>query len=88
MGHDASVSDVNDVFASVRPSVVVGGRDTFQSVPMNVQAEAAFNKVSGLQVRMGHEFEKQFKSEYRSRMFPWALNYSCGGADYENLFGD
>ena len=59
---------VNDVFASVRPSMVVGERDTSQSVPMNVQAEAAFNKVSGLQVRMGHEFEKQFNSEYFSRI--------------------
>ena len=48
VGHDVSVSDVNDVFASLRPSVVVGERDTSQSVPMNVQAEAVFNKVSGL----------------------------------------
>ena len=69
MGHGSSVSNVNDVFASVRPSVVVGERDTSHSVPMNVQAEAAFNKVSGLQVRMGHEFEKQFISEYLSRIF-------------------
>ena len=88
VGHDVSVSDVNDVFSSLRPSVVVGERDTSQSVPMNVQAEAAFNKVSGLQERMGHEFEKKFNSEYLSRIFPWALKYSCGGADYENLFGD
>ena len=72
MGHDASVSDVNDVFASLRPSVVVGERDSSQSVPMNVQAEAAFNKVSGLQVRMGHESEKQLNSEYLSR------SSSCG----------
>ena len=28
VGHDVSVSDINDVFASVRPSVVVGERDT------------------------------------------------------------
>ena len=33
-------------------------RDTSRSVPMNVQAEAAFKKVSDLQVRMGHEFEQ------------------------------
>ena len=23
-----------------------------------------------------------------SRIFPWALNYSCGGADYPHLFSD
>ena len=48
VGHDVSASDVNDACASVRPSIVVGERGTSQGVPMNVQAQAAFNKVSGL----------------------------------------
>ena len=66
VGHDVGVSDVNDAFASVRPSIVVGERDTSQGVPMNLQAQAAFINVSSLQVRMGHEFENQCNSEYLS----------------------
>ena len=66
--------------------MVVGERDTDHGAPMNVEAQAAFNKVSGLQVRMGNEFEKQFNSEDLSRIFPLALNYSFGGADVQDFF--
>ena len=55
---------------------------------MQAEAQAAFNKISGLQVRMGTEFEHQFNCEYLSRIFPWALNYSCGGPDYQDLFSN
>eukprot|EP00973_Karenia_brevis_P049125 6813396-Karenia_brevis.AAC.1 len=55
---------------------------------MNTQAQAAFNKISGLQVRMGTEFEHQLDCEYLSRIFPWALSYSCGGPDYQNLLSN
>ena len=44
------------------------------------------DKISGVQIRMSTEFEEQFNTEYLSRIFPWALNYSCGGPDYANLF--
>ena len=81
VGHDLSAANVNDVFASARPSIVVGESDTSQAAPINIQAQAAFNKISGLQVQMGTEFEHQFNCEYLSRIFPWALNYSCGGPD-------
>ena len=37
-------------------------------------------------MRMSTEFEQQFNSEYLSCILPWALNYSCGGPDYANLF--
>eukprot|EP00973_Karenia_brevis_P083395 11568070-Karenia_brevis.AAC.1 len=49
IGHDVAVSNVNDIFESARPSLVVGERDTSQATPMNTQAQAAFNKISGLQ---------------------------------------
>eukprot|EP00973_Karenia_brevis_P075203 10447395-Karenia_brevis.AAC.1 len=65
--------------------MVVGERDTSQAAPMNAQAQAAFSKISGLQVRMGTEFEHQFNCEYSSRIFPWVLNYSCGGPDYQKI---
>eukprot|EP00973_Karenia_brevis_P030821 4251020-Karenia_brevis.AAC.1 len=53
---------------------------------MSTQAQAAFKKISGLQVRTGSESEHQFNSEYLSRIFPWALNNSCGGPDYQDWF--
>eukprot|EP00973_Karenia_brevis_P027241 3757899-Karenia_brevis.AAC.1 len=49
IGHDVAASNVNDVFESARPSVFVGERDTSQAAPMHTQAQAAFNKISGLQ---------------------------------------
>ena len=53
-----------------------------------VTVDTAFNKVTGMDVHMGSDFEQQFNPAYMSRVFPWALNYSCGGADYPGLFTD
>eukprot|EP00973_Karenia_brevis_P001317 180099-Karenia_brevis.AAC.1 len=35
---------------------------------------------------MSNEFQDQFISQYAPRVFPWGLNYDCGGADYPDLF--
>ena len=48
--------------------------------------EQAFSKVTGMTVPMGQDFEQQFMTSYIPRITPWACNYSCGGADYPNLF--
>ena len=85
-GHDVVSLDVNETFRSERPSLIIGERQASKEFNVASQTQAAFNKVSGLQVRMGNDFEHQFNSEYMSRIFPWALNYSCGGADYQDLF--
>ena len=45
-------------------------------------------KVSGIDVSMSNTFENQFVSHYNCRVFPWALNYDCGGVDYPDLFAD
>ena len=83
IGHDVAESNVNEVFASARPSIVVGERDTSQADP-----KKNMEQVSGFQVRMSTEFAHQFNSEYSSRIFPWVLKYSCGGPDYQNLFSN
>ena len=41
-----------------------------------------------MDVSMSNTFENQFVSEYNCRVFPWALNYDCGGADYPDLLAD
>ena len=35
---------------------------------------------------MSNNFEDQFVSRYLSSIFPWALNYECGGPEYPELF--
>ena len=41
-----------------------------------------------MDVTLSTQFEDQWVASYMSRIFPWALNYSCGGAEYPYLFGD
>ena len=86
-GHDLPSTSV-EVLADLRPSIVVGERTTQDALPQEVVVQSAFNKVTGMGVRMGQDFEPQFNASYMARAYPWALNYSCGGADYPDLFGD
>ena len=83
VGHDVAESKVNEVFASARPSIIVGERDTSHGDP-----KKNIEKVSGFQVRMSTVFEHQFNSAYLSRVSPWVLKYSCGGAVYPDLFSN
>ena len=53
-----------------------------------VVAEFAMNNVLNMTVRMSNVFEDQFISKYMSGVFPWALNYDCGGAEYPDLFAN
>ena len=86
-GHDLPSTSV-EVLADLRPSIVVGERTTQDALPQEVVVQSAFNKVTGMGVQMGQDFEPQFNASYMARAYPWALNYSCGGADYPDLFGD
>ena len=86
-GHDRPFAAA-EALADLRPSIVVGESNTQGAVAEDVMVASAFNKVTGMTVRMGHKFEEQFVPSYVSRVFPWSLNYSCGGADYPDLFSD
>ena len=35
---------------------------------------------------MSNKFEEQYISKYMPRIFPWALNYDCGGPEFPGLF--
>ena len=87
-GHDVAPNDVGDLFSGVRPSIVVGEASTEATFAQEVVVEQAFNKVTGMTVPMGDKFEPQFEASYMPRSVPWALNYSCGGADFPGLFTD
>ena len=83
--HDASNSSKH-IFDGMRPSIVVDEAETRDTFPPEVVAEHALDNVLDMTVRMSNVFEDQFVSKYLPRVFPWALNYDCGGAEYPKLF--
>ena len=44
------------------------------------------NQIAETTIEMSNKFEDQFISRYLSSIFPWALNYACGGPEYPELF--
>ena len=78
----------SELFYGVRPSIVVDEGETANIFSAETVCETALPKVANLDVHMSNVFEDQFISKYTPRVFPWALNYDCGGADYPDLFAD
>ena len=77
-----------DLFHGVRPTIVVDEAAAAGTFSQESLLQATAPKVAGLDVKMSNEFQDQFISQYAARVFPWALNYDCGGADYPDLFAD
>lgn len=74
--------------ANVRPTLVVGEGTTEDALPNEQIAEYALGSIAQMNLKLSNKFEDQFMSKYMPRIFPWALKYDCGGAEYPNLFGD
>ena len=51
-------------------------------------AEYTLGTLAEMTVKMSHKFQEQFIGKYLPAIFPYVLNYSCGGPDYPDLFGD
>ena len=77
-----------DLFYGVRPSIVVDEAAVVGTFSQEGLLQGTAPKVAGLDVKMSNEFQDQFISQYAARVFPWALNYDCGGADYPDRFAD
>ena len=77
-----------NVFEGARPSIVVGEASTQEEFRDETLAESALGQICDLQVKMANKFEDQFVSKYLPRIFPWALKFDCGGAEYPDLFSD
>ena len=58
VGHDVITFDVNKTFQGERPSIIIGERQASKEFIVASETQATFSKVSGLQVRMGTEFEQ------------------------------
>ena len=76
------------IFQDLRPSIVTGDASSTDVLHEEVIAEHALKSISGLTIEMSNKFENQFVSKYNPRIFPWALNYDCGGPEYPELFTD
>ena len=83
---DAEGGDINEVFRGVRPNLVVDEASVDNALPQNLQTEFALSQVAGTTVEMSSKFVDQFVSRYLSSIFPWSLNYPCGGPEYPELF--
>ena len=78
-----------DLFQGLRPTIVTDEGEARGTFSKEAAAEAAMSdKVSAIDLPVGSSFENQFVSQYSCRVFPWALNYDSGGADYPELFAD
>jgi hypothetical protein len=76
------------VFESVRPNMVLPEASTNAVHSDDVLTEYTLGKLSDMTIKMSHQFEEQFISRYLPRIFPFVLNYNCGGPEYPDLFGD
>ena len=83
---DAEGTDINEVFRGARPNLVVDESSVDNALPQSLQTEFAMSQVAGTTVEMSSKFVDQFVSRYLSSIFPWSLNYACGGAEYPELF--
>ena len=78
--------DAWNVFTYARPTLVLSEASTTDALDKNTVVENALGSINNMTVEMSNVFENQFVSKYMARIFPWALNFDCGGADYPDLF--
>ena len=83
---DATSTSYHDLFSTVRPAMVLGEASVENELPQDTQAEHAMKTVAVVDANMTNKFEDQWIPQYLSRILPWVLNYSCGGAEYPGLF--
>jgi len=83
--HD-SVQSVQQLFEHVRPSIVVGESESSDVHPPAAVLEQGLGSIATMEIKMSNKFEDQFISKYMPRIFPWALNYDCGGPEFPGLF--
>ena len=83
--HD-SVQSVNQLFEHTRPTIVVDEAESKDTYAPEVVLEQGIGNIADMSIRMSNKFEEQFISKYMPRIFPWSLNYDCGGPEFPALF--
>ena len=83
--HDVN-TEPGELFTHQRPSVVVDEGQTANTFHPEVITEVGLEKTLDLKLRCSNILEDQYVASYLPRIFPWTLNYDCGGPDYPDLF--
>ena len=83
---DAASTSYHDLFSTIRPAMVVDEASVENILHQDTQAEHALKAVARVDANMSNKFGDQWIPQYMSRILPWVLNYSCGGAEYPHLF--
>ena len=81
-----AVADPYTLFAHERPTLVVDEANSTDGVNKDAVTEHTLKTIAGLEVPMSSKFEDQWNTKYMARIFPWALKFDCGGADYPDMF--
>ena len=74
---DSPQTDVNEVFESVRPQLILDQGSVDNVVNAEAGFEHALGQVANLDIRLMNGFEDQYSSRYLASVFAWALNYNC-----------
>ena len=83
--HD-SVQSAHQLFEHVRPTIVTDEGESVDTYAPEVVLEQGMDNITNMHIRMSNKFEEQFVGKYMPRIFPWALNYDCGGSEFPGLF--
>ena len=83
--HD-SVQSVHKLFEHARPTIVTDEGESADTYAPEVVLQQGLGSIADMRVRMSNKFEEQFVSKYMPRIFPWTLNYDCGGPEFPGLF--
>ena len=83
--HD-SVQSVHQLFEHARPTIVIDEGESKDTYAPEVVLEQGMGNIADMSIRMSNKFEEQFISKYMPRIFPWSLNYDCGGPEFPALF--
>ena len=83
--HDSAQSP-HQLFDHARPTIVTDEATSADTYAPEVVMEQGRSNIVNMKVCMSSKFQDQFVSKYMPRIFPWSLNYDCGGAEFPALF--
>ena len=80
-----AVAPIDEVFARARPTALVAERDCSMLTEHADQVKVAMSEYSSLNVQCATRFEDQLIPLYLPRIYPWSLNFECGGQEYLSM---
>ena len=89
----ATMPDIADsistTFSTSCPTYVVAEGatdDAFDHVVLSDKVIKERSAIGKMDIPISNQFKDQFNAKYMSQVFPFTLNYSCGGANYPDFW--